>query len=78
MAIKFIVNDKPVSTDAPAATPLLWVIREAFKLTGESVQREPIFDADDRALEATRGRGIRQGLRAAVRLRCVVWMINPD
>ena len=34
MAINFIVNDKPVSTDAPAATPLLWVIREALKLTG--------------------------------------------
>ena len=34
MAINFVVNDKPVSTDAPAATPLLWVIREALKLTG--------------------------------------------
>jgi isoquinoline 1-oxidoreductase alpha subunit len=34
MAINFIVNGKPVSTDVPAATPLLWVIREALKLTG--------------------------------------------
>jgi isoquinoline 1-oxidoreductase alpha subunit len=34
MAINFIVNGKPVSTDASAATPLLWVIREALKLTG--------------------------------------------
>jgi isoquinoline 1-oxidoreductase subunit alpha len=34
MAINFIVNGKSVSTDAPASTPLLWVIREDLKLTG--------------------------------------------
>jgi isoquinoline 1-oxidoreductase alpha subunit len=34
MAINFTVNGKLVSTDAPAATPLLWVIREDLKLTG--------------------------------------------
>jgi isoquinoline 1-oxidoreductase subunit alpha len=34
MAIDFTVNGKPASTDAPPATPLLWVIREGFKLTG--------------------------------------------
>ena len=34
MAIDFKVNGRPVSTDAPAATPLLWVIREGLKLTG--------------------------------------------
>src|SRR5512138_3321921 len=34
MATKFIVNGKPATTDAPAATPLLWVIREELKLTG--------------------------------------------
>ena len=34
MATNFIVNGKAASTDAPPATPLLWVIREGFKLTG--------------------------------------------
>jgi isoquinoline 1-oxidoreductase alpha subunit len=34
MATKFIVNGKPATTDAPIATPLLWVIREDLKLTG--------------------------------------------
>jgi isoquinoline 1-oxidoreductase subunit alpha len=34
MAIEFMVNGKLASTDAPAATPLLWVIREDLKLTG--------------------------------------------
>jgi len=34
MAIDFTVNGKPASTDAPPATPLLWVIREGLKLTG--------------------------------------------
>jgi isoquinoline 1-oxidoreductase subunit alpha len=34
MATTFIVNGRPASTDAPAATPLLWVIREQLKLTG--------------------------------------------
>ena len=34
MATKFIVNGKPATTDAPPATPLLWVIREDLKLTG--------------------------------------------
>jgi isoquinoline 1-oxidoreductase alpha subunit len=34
MATNFTVNGKAVSTDAPPATPLLWVIREGLKLTG--------------------------------------------
>src|SRR5438128_2749090 len=34
MATSFVVNGKPASTDAPPATPLLWVLREDLKLTG--------------------------------------------
>jgi isoquinoline 1-oxidoreductase subunit alpha len=34
MAFQFTVNGAAVSVDAPAATPLLWVIREHLKLTG--------------------------------------------
>ena len=34
MSTNFVVNGKPASTDAPPATPLLWVIREGLKLTG--------------------------------------------
>jgi isoquinoline 1-oxidoreductase subunit alpha len=34
MAFKFTVNGSAVSVDAPAVTPLLWVIREELKLTG--------------------------------------------
>jgi len=34
MTISFKVNGQPASTDAPATTPLLWVIREGLKLTG--------------------------------------------
>jgi isoquinoline 1-oxidoreductase subunit alpha len=34
MAIQFTVNGSAVSVDAPAVTPLLWVIREELKLTG--------------------------------------------
>ena len=34
MATNFIVNGKPATTDAPPATPLLWVIREDLKLPG--------------------------------------------
>jgi isoquinoline 1-oxidoreductase alpha subunit len=34
MATDFVVNGRPASTDAPPATPLLWVIREQLKLTG--------------------------------------------
>jgi isoquinoline 1-oxidoreductase subunit alpha len=34
MTIQFTVNGKPAATDAPPATPLLWVIREGLKLTG--------------------------------------------
>ena len=34
MATQFQVNGRPVQSDAPAATPLLWVIREELKLTG--------------------------------------------
>ena len=34
MATNFIVNGKAATTDAPPATPLLWVIREGLKLTG--------------------------------------------
>ena len=32
--IQFTVNGSPQSTDAPAQTPLLWVLREGLKLTG--------------------------------------------
>jgi isoquinoline 1-oxidoreductase alpha subunit len=34
MATEFRINGQAVSSDAPAATPLLWVIREQLKLTG--------------------------------------------
>ena len=34
MATNFTVNGKAATTDAPPATPLLWVIREGLKLTG--------------------------------------------
>jgi isoquinoline 1-oxidoreductase subunit alpha len=34
MPIGFTVNGTATSTDAPPATPLLWVIREGLKLTG--------------------------------------------
>jgi isoquinoline 1-oxidoreductase subunit alpha len=34
METTFIVNGKAASTNAPPATPLLWVIREGLKLTG--------------------------------------------
>ena len=34
MTIRFNVNGKPASTEAPPDTPLLWVIREDLKLTG--------------------------------------------
>ena len=34
MATKFKINGKAAATDAPADTPLLWVIREDLKLTG--------------------------------------------
>src|SRR5260370_37202700 len=34
MATNFTVNGKPASTEAPPATPLLWVLREDLKLTG--------------------------------------------
>ena len=34
MAVNFTVNGKAASTDAPPATPLLWVIREGLGLTG--------------------------------------------
>jgi isoquinoline 1-oxidoreductase subunit alpha len=34
MATQFRINGQAVSSDAPAATPLLWVIREQLKLTG--------------------------------------------
>ena len=34
MAVTFNVNGTSVTIDAPAATPLLWVIREQVKLTG--------------------------------------------
>ena len=34
MTTNFTVNGKTASTDAPPATPLLWVIREGLKLTG--------------------------------------------
>src|ERR1700739_1266489 len=34
MTFQFTVNGSAVSVDAPAVTPLLWVIRETLKLTG--------------------------------------------
>lgn len=34
MATNFTVNGKQISSNAPASTPLLWVIREELKLTG--------------------------------------------
>jgi isoquinoline 1-oxidoreductase subunit alpha len=34
MAFDFKVNGKPVRSQAPPQTPLLWVIREELKLTG--------------------------------------------
>src|ERR1700757_3492993 len=34
MALQFNVNGAAVSVDTPAATPLVWVIREELKLTG--------------------------------------------
>jgi isoquinoline 1-oxidoreductase subunit alpha len=34
MTTSFSVNGKLASTEAPSATPLLWVIREDLKLTG--------------------------------------------
>jgi isoquinoline 1-oxidoreductase alpha subunit len=34
MAFQFTVNGAAVTVGAPAATPLLWVIREELKLTG--------------------------------------------
>jgi isoquinoline 1-oxidoreductase alpha subunit len=34
MPTRFTVNTKPVASDAPEHTPLLWVIREQLKLTG--------------------------------------------
>src|ERR1700726_615158 len=34
MAFQFTVNGSAVSVDAPAVTPLLWVIREKLTLTG--------------------------------------------
>ena len=34
MAIDFKVNGKPVSVEAEADTPLLWVLREELELTG--------------------------------------------
>jgi isoquinoline 1-oxidoreductase alpha subunit len=34
MAVKFTLNGEAVSTEAPADTPLLWVLREEIKLTG--------------------------------------------
>src|SRR3977135_2408203 len=34
MTVSFTVNSKAATADAPAETPLLWVIREQLKLTG--------------------------------------------
>jgi isoquinoline 1-oxidoreductase subunit alpha len=34
MTTNFTVNGRAASTDAPPATPLLWVIREELKPTG--------------------------------------------
>jgi isoquinoline 1-oxidoreductase alpha subunit len=32
--IEFTLNGKTVSSSAPAGTPLLWIVRDEFKLTG--------------------------------------------
>ncbi|WP_323000853.1 (2Fe-2S)-binding protein [Denitromonas sp.] len=32
--IRFTLNGKPVSTDLPGDTPLLWAVRDGFALTG--------------------------------------------
>ena len=32
--VQFTVNGRAASSDAPASTPLLWIIREQLKLTG--------------------------------------------
>jgi isoquinoline 1-oxidoreductase subunit alpha len=34
MPISFTVNGQAASSDAPPATPLLWIVREQLKLTG--------------------------------------------
>ena len=34
MATRFLINGKPAQSDAPPATPLLWVIRDELGLTG--------------------------------------------
>ena len=34
MATRFTLNEKPAIAEAPPQTPLLWVIREGFSLTG--------------------------------------------
>ena len=34
MLTEFRINGQAVRSDAPTATPLLWVIREQLKLTG--------------------------------------------
>jgi isoquinoline 1-oxidoreductase alpha subunit len=34
MTVSFTVNSKAAMSDAPPATPLLWIIREQLKLTG--------------------------------------------
>lgn len=34
MAVEFTVNGKPVSVDAPADAPLLWIIRDDLNLVG--------------------------------------------
>ena len=35
--ISFTLNGETVSTDVDASTPLLWVVRDAFKLKGSKV-----------------------------------------
>ncbi len=34
MSVEFSINGRPAKSEAPSATPLLWVIREELKLTG--------------------------------------------
>jgi isoquinoline 1-oxidoreductase alpha subunit len=34
LRVQFTVNGRAASSDAPASTPLLWIIREQLKLTG--------------------------------------------
>ncbi len=40
--ISFTLNGETVSTDIDANTPLLWVVRDAFKLKGSNLAAAPV------------------------------------